>query len=65
MNGALIYHTPRWEPALLRVDAAGTTKPGLVCVHELENGNGLCEGNVFALEEAIGNHCCVVEREQT
>lgn len=55
-----VWHDPVWKPALLPVDAEGNTKPGYVCVHPLENGNGLCGGNVFELEQAIGRHCCMV-----
>lgn len=57
----LVYHTPAWEPAHLQVNATGNTKPGFVCVHPLENGNGPCGGNVFRVEDAIGDHACVVE----
>lgn len=45
---------------MLPVDAEGNTRPGYVCTHELENGNGRCGGNVFDLEQAIGRHCCMV-----
>ena len=57
----LVNHTPVWEPADLPIDAVGNTRPGFVCVHELENGNGRCGGNGFDLAEAIGDHCCVVD----
>jgi hypothetical protein len=56
----LVRHTPEWEPAQLRIDAAGNTAPGFICVHSLENGNGPCGGNVFSLDQAIGDHCCVI-----
>lgn len=56
----VVAHTPRWEPADLPVDAAGNTRPGFVCVHQLENGNGQCGGNVFSLDQAYGGHRCVV-----
>jgi hypothetical protein len=45
-------HTPKWEPAFLPINVYGDTRPGFVCVHMLENGNG----NVFAIEDAIGDH---------
>jgi hypothetical protein len=54
----LVKHTPVWAPADLRYNAAGDTRPGFVCVHELENGNGPCGGNVFSLDQAIGTHAC-------
>lgn len=56
----IVEHVPVWEPAQLRVDAAGNTRPGYVCTHQLENGNGQCGGNVFELSEAVGNHSCCV-----
>lgn len=56
----IVEHEPEWAPAELPVNAAGDTRPGFICVHELENGNGPCEGNVFRLEDAVGTHCCVV-----
>jgi hypothetical protein len=63
MTRRLVHHTPVWEPAQLRVDAAGNTKPGFVCAHPLENGNGPCEGNVFRVEDGVGDHACVVDDE--
>lgn len=60
---ALVWHDPAWEPAQLPIDAAGNTQPGYVCVHELENGNGQCGGNVFHLDQAVGQHCCHVDEE--
>lgn len=59
----VIWHDPTWEPADLPIDDAGNTRPGFVCAHELENGNGPCGGNVFTLDQAIGRHCCVVAEE--
>lgn len=59
-NWVLVAHTPEWEPADLPVDAQGNTKPGYICVHPLENGNGLCESNVFEPSPDMGNHYCVV-----
>ena len=56
----MITHTPKWEPAELPVDAEGNTRPGFVCVHPLENGNGQCGGNVFDLADAVGDHLCHV-----
>uniref|UniRef100_UPI003F49110F hypothetical protein n=1 Tax=Amycolatopsis sp. CA-096443 TaxID=3239919 RepID=UPI003F49110F len=32
-------------------------------MHELENGNGPCGGNVFDLDDAIGDHGCIAEAE--
>lgn len=58
-----VEHDPVWEPADLPIDVEGNTRPGFVCVHELENGNGPCEGNVFSLNQAIGRHACIVEYE--
>lgn len=57
----LVSHQPRWEPALLPINAAGDTRPGFECVHELENGNGRCGGNVFSLDQAVGLHSCTVD----
>jgi hypothetical protein len=54
----IYYHDPVWEPADLPIDLEGNTAPGFVCVYELENGNGQCGGNVFRLDQAIGQHCC-------
>lgn len=54
----LISHKPLWVPAMLRINAAGDTKPGFECAHLLENGNGQCGGNVFRIEDAIGDHTC-------
>lgn len=59
-SARVVSHTPRWEPAMLCVDAQGNTAPGFICVHQLENGNGQCSGNVFSLDQAIGDHCCIV-----
>lgn len=58
---AVIWHDPEWESAELPADAVGSTRPGFVCVHELENGSGQCGGNVFQLDQAIGRHCCLTE----
>jgi hypothetical protein len=44
--------------APLRVDRAGNTEPGFLCIHELENGNGLCASTSF--EEVEDPHACVV-----
>lgn len=61
----LISHIPIWQSAELPIDASGNTRPGFVCVHQLENGNGVCYGNVFDLDQAIGDHSCVVEDKMT
>lgn len=57
-----VAHTCQWEPADLPIDAEGNTRPGFVCVHELENGNGPCGGNVFRIEDAIGMGSCIVHK---
>lgn len=57
---AVVHHTPVWVPALLPVDEAGNTAPGFVCAHQLENGAGQCGRNVFNLDQAVGDHGCVV-----
>lgn len=57
----IVTHTPVWVAAPLRVNRAGDTKPGFLCIHELENGNGWCGSNVFDLEDAAGDHACCVE----
>jgi hypothetical protein len=64
MTGRYVSHTPAWEPADLTINAAGGTAPGYVCTHMLENGNGRCGGNVFDLDEAIGDHGCIVDDGQ-
>lgn len=56
----LVEHVPVWVAAPLRVNLEGDTKPGFLCVHELENGSGLCGGNVFDLADADGSHSCVM-----
>lgn len=60
-----IEHEPVWEPANLPINAAGNTRPGFVCTHELENGSGRCDGNVFTLDQAVGTHACIVESIET
>lgn len=55
----LVDHAPQWEPTELQVDAEGNTRPGFICVHELENGNGQCGGNTF--DPDSHPHSCVVE----
>lgn len=55
-----VEHDCVWEPTDLRIDAAGNTRPGFVCTYELENGQGQCGSNVFAIEDAIGRSACVV-----
>lgn len=56
----LVSHKPDWESADLPINARGDTRPGFICVHVLENGMGQCGGNVFGLEDAIGDHHCWV-----
>lgn len=60
----VVRHTPVWVPADLPVDAEGNTRNGYVCIHKLENGNGECGGNVFSVNQAIGDHSCAVDDEQ-
>lgn len=55
----LVKHIPKWVPFLIRFNYEGDRKPGFICVHELENGNGICNGSVFELSQAIGQHACV------
>lgn len=55
-----VEHEPIWVPADLRINSQGDTRPGFICVHQLENGMGTCGGNVFSLDQAIGNHACWV-----
>lgn len=57
MTSRLVDHTPVWAPAQLATDLEGNTAPGWECVHQLENGNGYCGGNVFRIEDAVGDHC--------
>lgn len=58
-----VEHWPTWEPADLPINAAGDTQPGFMCVHPLENGNGLCEGTVFdTTVDAQYPHACIVYR---
>lgn len=58
-----VFHAPKWEPADLAIDGDGNTRPGFICTHELENGNGQCGSNVFRIEDAIGDHMCIVRKE--
>lgn len=55
-----VWHKPVWVSGPLRINEAGDTKPGFWCAHPMENGNGLCGGNVFAVEDEVGDHCCMV-----
>lgn len=57
-----VEHEGQWEPADLRIDAEGNTRPGFVCVHQLENGNGQCGSSIFRIEDAIGTHACIVRK---
>lgn len=56
-----VTHTPKWESADLPIDAEGNTKPGYICTHQLENGNGQCEANVFTIEDEVADHACIVD----
>lgn len=57
-----VDHDPQWIAAPLRVDAEGNTKPGFLCIHELENGNGWCGGNTFSLDYEFGKHSCIITK---
>lgn len=58
---AYVDHVPQWEPADLRINAEGDTRPGWECTHELENGNGQCGSNTF--DNTIDDpHTCIVKR---
>lgn len=61
MTRRSVSHQPDWQPTRLRHNAAGDTKPGFVCTHQLENGNGRCGGSVFRVEDSIGEHSCIVD----
>lgn len=58
-NWKFVYHTPMWVAAPLRFDREGNTKPGFLCIHELENGSGLCGSTWF--ERVSDPHCCIVK----
>lgn len=60
MSQKLVYHKPVWLAGPLRINEAGDTKPGFWCIHPLENGNGLCGGNVFRVEDEVADHACMV-----
>lgn len=53
-----VAHVPEWVAAPLKVDREGNTKPGFLCIHDLENGNGLCASTSF--EEVVDLHTCGV-----
>lgn len=55
-----VTHIPEWVQAPLRINREGETRPGYLCVHELENGNGWCGGNVFDLADADNEHACII-----
>ena len=57
-----VEHDCVWEPTELRINAAGDTQPGFVCVYELGNGTGRCESNVFDLADAYGKAACLVRK---
>lgn len=59
----IVEHQPVWVPAPIQLDREGNTRPGYVCVHQLENGHGTCMGNVFDLADVVGTHSCVVREE--
>jgi len=64
MSGRYVEHVPIWEPAQLPIDAEGNTRPGYVCIVPMENGNGPCGGNVFHVEDEVGNHGCIVSSKK-
>lgn len=53
-----VEHDPVWVAAPLRVDRDGTTKSGFLCIHDLENGKGLCGGNTFTPDGS--KHSCLI-----
>jgi hypothetical protein len=58
---ATVAHKPIWLAGPLRIDKAGNTKPGFWCIHPMENGNGLCGGNVFEIDPELDTvHYCGV-----
>jgi hypothetical protein len=57
-NWMHVSHAPEWVAAPLKINAEGDTRPGYLCIHDLENGNGLCGSNWF--EPDPGEHTCVV-----
>lgn len=59
-NGRLVHHEPVWRPEPLQINAAGDTRPGFICTHELENGMGECGSNVFRIEDGMSPHSCWV-----
>jgi hypothetical protein len=58
----LVEHDPEWVAAPLRINREGDTRPGFLCIHELENGNGWCGGNVFEVDDEVGKHSCIIAR---
>lgn len=59
-----VKHKPVWRDTRLPYNAAGDTRPGFECIHELENGMGQCGANVFNLKDADGTHSCIVNKGQ-
>lgn len=58
----LIYHDPDWVAAPIRINAQGDTKPGFLCIHKLENGNGWCGRSTLNTDYEFGRHSCVVKK---
>jgi hypothetical protein len=61
-----IGHPPSWVPADLRINTAGDTRPGFICDHQLENGNGPCGGTTFDVDWWSRNWhwCCSPGKHQ-
>lgn len=53
-------HAPDWVPFPLRINAEGDTRPGFLCMHQLENGKGMCESNTFDQTDNT-EHACMVK----
>lgn len=47
MKTKLVDHEPVWATGPVKIDREGSTKTGFICVHWLENGNGLCGASVI------------------
>lgn len=57
-----VSHTPVWVAAPLKIDREGNTRPGFLCIHELENGNGLCGSSTWSDEDTMSHSCMVMLR---
>lgn len=58
LSWRFVEHQPEWIPAPYKINRAGDTKPGFLCIHELENGKGLCASTW--MEESTTPHVCLV-----